>query len=475
MQQVERPLQKLSVLMPVYNERWTLREIIRQVLQSPVPLEIELVAVDDCSTDGSWDLLQELAALDPRIKAIRHPSNRGKGAAIRTAIDQMTGDVAVVQDADLEYDPNEYPTLLKPILDDKADAVFGSRFSGHSHRVLFFWHMVVNHILTIISNMLNDLNLTDIETCYKMVRADVLKRLRLRAETFTFEPELTCRLAQWRARIYEVPISYNGRTYDEGKKIHAIDGIKALWQMFYSKFVDPQFTDHAGFYVLTSVSKAMRYNRWLFRQVKEFLGRRLVEAGAGIGNFSGMLLNREHLVLADHEPIYVSALQRRFHGRGNVRVDLADLTDSETLANWRNDRFDTILCTNVLEHLDADRRVLQEFHDVLTPGGHCIIVVPAGQWLYTSLDRAVEHQRRYGCEELRRKVVEAGFRGGLQQAIQSHWCVGLGHFRASLPTPASRARPNGLVRPALAPDAISGLRSARSRNVPHHGGTEAAG
>jgi glycosyltransferase involved in cell wall biosynthesis len=416
--------------MPIYNERWTLSEIIQRVLRSPVSLEIELVAVDDCSSDGSWELLQQLAAEDARIKPIRHPQNRGKGAAIRTAIDQMTGDVAVVQDADLEYDPNEYPILLTPILEGKADAVFGSRFTGHSHRVLFFWHMVVNHILTLVSNMLNDLNLTDMETCYKMVRADILKRLRLEAETFTLEPELTCRLSQWGARIYEVPISYAGRTYDEGKKIRATDGIKAMWQMFYSKFLNPQFTNHSGFYVLTAVSKAMCYNHWLFRQMKGFFGRRLLEAGAGIGNFSGMLLNRERLMLTDNEPMYVSTLRQRFHSRGNVQVECADLTDPETLGRWRNEQFDTILCTNVLEHLGPDEQVLRGFYETLAPGGCCIVVASAGKWLYTGIDRTLGHQRRYTRKELRQKMADAGFQvtyskqfnriGALGWAVSGH-------------------------------------------------------
>ena len=247
---------KLSVLMPIYNERWTLSEIVQRVLRSPVPLEIELVAVDNCSRDGSWELLQRMAAEDGRIKPFRHPQNRGKGAAIRTAIEHLTGDVAVVQDADLEYDPDDYPLLLAPIVEGKADAVFGSRFTSHKRRVLFFWHFVVNNLLTLVSNVLNDLNLTDMETCYKVVRADILKHLRLKADTFTLEAGTDLPAGAVRAGYYEVPVSYTGRTYDEGKKIRRSDGIKALWQMFHSKFIDPQFTDHAGLYALTVLSKA---------------------------------------------------------------------------------------------------------------------------------------------------------------------------------------------------------------------------
>jgi len=399
----------LSVLMPVYNELWTLEEIVRRVLASPVPLQIELVAVDDCSTDGSWELLQELAAEDGRIRIVRHEHNRGKGAAIRTAIAQMTGDVAVVQDADLEYDPADYRQLLKPILDGKADAVFGSRFRGQTVRVLFFWHSLLNKALTLMSNMLNDLTLSDMETCYKMVRADVLKQLRLRAETFTFEPELTCRLAQWGARIYEVPVSYFGRTYDEGKKVKAIDGLKAIWEMLRSKYLDPQFTDHAGFYVLNSLARANRYNRWILGQVAEYVGARVLEAGCGIGNLSRLLLDHERLVLADNEPMYVAALGRRFGGRSNVRVDRVDLADPRHFDRWQDERLDTVFCSHVLEHIEPDEQVLESFHRTLEPGGHCVMVVPAGRWLYTGMDAELGHCRRYTRGELRRKMEAAGF------------------------------------------------------------------
>ncbi len=399
----------MSVLMPIYNERWTLREIVSRVLAAPVPLEIELIAVDDCSSDGSWEVMQELAADEPRIKAFRHEQNQGKGAAIRTAIKQMTGDVAVIQDADLEYDPAEYPVLLAPIAEGNADAVFGSRFAGHTRRVLFFWHSLANRTLTLISNMLNNLNLTDMETCYKMVRADVLKQLRLRSNTFTLEPEITCRLAQWNARIYEVPVSYRGRTYQDGKKIRALDGLKALWEMVRCKFLDPQFTHHSGFYILSSVSRAVKYNRWILDKVKPYFGQRVMEAGAGIGNLSGSLLNHERVVLVDNEPMYCSALQQRFGARTNVRIDHADLTDPADFDRWKDEQLDTIFCSNVLEHLEPDCQVLESFQRTLAPGGHCIIVVPAGRWLYTGMDKELGHFRRYTRQELHDKMTAAGF------------------------------------------------------------------
>jgi glycosyltransferase involved in cell wall biosynthesis len=400
---------KLSVLMPIYNERWTLKEIIGRVLDAPVPLEIELIAVDDGSSDGSWELLTELAENEPRIVAVQHETNRGKGAAIRTAIDLVSGDIAVIQDADLEYDPADYALLLEPILSGKADAVFGSRFAGHSRRVLFFWHSLVNRALTTMCNLLNNLNLTDMETCYKMVRTDVLKQLRLTSNTFTLEPELTSRLAQWGARIYEVPISYDGRTYAEGKKIGARDGVKAIAQMLRCKFWDTQFTDHSGFYILSSVSRASGYNRWILDQVKQFMGERVMEAGSGIGNLSSMLLRRQRLVLTDYEDIYLSKLRQRFGRQENIRVDKSDLTKPSDYDQWKDEALDTVFCSNVLEHLEPDQQVLQSFHDTLAEGGHCVIVVPAGPWLYTVMDTELGHFRRYTDAELAGKMKEAGF------------------------------------------------------------------
>ena len=230
---------KLSVLMPVYNESRTLPAILKRVLDAPVDLDIEVLAVDDGSTDGSWQILSDLSEQDARIRCFRHPENRGKGAAIRTAVKMMTGDVAVIQDSDLEYDPAEYPRLLKPILEGRADAVFGSRFaSSPERRVLLYWHSVGNKILTGLTNMLNDLNLTDMETGYKAIRADVLRSLRLQSDRFGIEPEITTKLARWGARIYEVPISYHGRTYAEGKHIGWRDGLNAIWLLFRFRWFD---------------------------------------------------------------------------------------------------------------------------------------------------------------------------------------------------------------------------------------------
>jgi glycosyltransferase involved in cell wall biosynthesis len=222
---------RLSVLIPVYNERETIDIIVEQVRATPIAKEI--ICVDDCSTDGTKEVLEALLAQGKIDQLYRQPMNRGKGAAIRQALSMSTGDIVIVQDADLEYDPADWPTLLEPILDGRADACFGSRFLGGTHRVLYYWHSVGNHLLTVYSNMLTNLNLTDMETCYKAMRGELARSLlpRLKAERFGFEPEITARLAGANARIYEVPIGYSGRTYAEGKKIGWKDGIAAFWHI----------------------------------------------------------------------------------------------------------------------------------------------------------------------------------------------------------------------------------------------------
>jgi len=229
----------VSVLVPVYNEGPTVEAVMDRLAQ--LPLKLEVIAVNDGSSDDTGAHLDRLKQAGLINTVVHHPKNRGKGAAIRTAIAAATGDVVVVQDADLEYDPAELPMLLEPILDGRADAVFGSRFLGGPHRVMYFWHRVGNAILTLYSNMWTDLNLTDMETCYKMVRTDLMQRLPLTTDRFGFEPEITARLAQARARIYELQISYSGRTYAEGKKIGWKDGIAAFWHITRFNLVRPKF------------------------------------------------------------------------------------------------------------------------------------------------------------------------------------------------------------------------------------------
>ena len=312
--------------MPVYNESRTLATILKRVLDAPVDLEIEILAVDDASTDGSWEILSELSSQDGRIRCVRHLENRGKGAAIRTAIEMMSGDIAVIQDSDLEYDPADYPKLLKPILEGRADAVFGSRFaSSPERRVLLYWHSLGNKVLTWLTNMLNDLNLTDMETGYKAIRADVLRSLRLESERFGIEPEMTTRLAQWGARIYEVPISYDGRTYADGKHIGWRDGVQAIWLLFKYRWLDTKFSHRYGHATLQSLAVNPAMSRWSFGLLAPHLGARVLEAGAGTGNLTRHLLDKSRVVAVETDRFYSRALERQWGHLANVRVVEADL------------------------------------------------------------------------------------------------------------------------------------------------------
>ncbi len=227
---------KLSVIIPVYNEKNTVSKIIQQVLDVELEMEKEIILIDDGSTDGTREILENLEYQNVKVKL--HEKNQGKGAALRTGFSLATGDFVIIQDADLEYDPREYPILLAPLLDGRADAVYGSRFLGGPHRVLFFWHYVGNKILTTFSNILSNLNLTDMETCYKVFRKEILDKITIKSKRFGIEPEITLKLARQKCRIYEVPISYAGRDYTEGKKIGWKDGLAAFYHLIRFKFFD---------------------------------------------------------------------------------------------------------------------------------------------------------------------------------------------------------------------------------------------
>ena len=227
---------KISVVIPVYNEVNTIREIVVRV--QAVDLDKEIIIVDDGSTDGTREQLQDITLSQKSVRILYHDRNQGKGAALRTGFEAATGDIVIIQDADLEYDPREYPVLLEPILDGRADIVYGSRFLGGPHRVLFFWHYLGNKFLTLLSNALTNLNLTDMETCYKVFRREVLNDIQLKSNRFGFEPEFTAKIAKKEFRIYETSISYSGRTYAEGKKIGWKDGVKAIFAIVWFRFFD---------------------------------------------------------------------------------------------------------------------------------------------------------------------------------------------------------------------------------------------
>src|SRR5215471_8631411 len=352
---------KVSILMPVYNERTVVERSIAQVLAAPLPeeMEREVIIVDDCSTDGTWAILERLAAAHPQIRLLRHEVNRGKGAAVRTAIQQATGDFSIIQDADLEYDPSEYPILIRPLLEGRADAVFGSRYlAGGQTRVLLFWHSMLNKALTTVTNMFCNLKLTDMETCYKVFYTDLLKSIPIRSDRFGFEPEIVMKSAKRKLRIYEVPISYHGRTYEEGKKIGWKDGIKALLVIFHYWLIDDLYAAPYGRGVLNNLTGTPQYLSWVARKVRPYVGDEVLEINAGIGNIAGRLMSRRVLyIAADKDPLHVHAMRNRFLRTPNVVVQQIDPEDPAGFADLEGS-VDTVLCIDVFEDIDDPEAVM---------------------------------------------------------------------------------------------------------------------
>ncbi|MEO8383358.1 MAG: glycosyltransferase [Acidobacteriota bacterium] len=396
----------LSVIVPLYNERATVRELLQRVLA--VPLAKEILVIDDGSTDGSRELVEEMARREPVLRLIRQDRNRGKGAALRRGFEEARGEIVIVQDADLEYDPRQYPQLIQPIVDGDADVVYGSRFEGHPRRVMFYWHTVGNRFLTWLSNLTTNLNLTDMETCYKAFRREVIQSIRLYSNRFGFEPEVTAKIARRGYRIYEVPISYHGRDFWEGKKINWKDGVSAVWTILKYGLFRRGDSEASGYITLERMGKLSRYNAWIWDCIAPYLGERVLEVGAGIGNMTRMLYGRDLIVATDVELPYLHILRNRFSRHPSIKVEQLDLNskDTERLQAYA---FDTVVCLNVLEHIEDHEGALQRLYDVLVPGGKLLLWVPADQALYGTMDEQVGHFRRYSREELRGLIEAAGF------------------------------------------------------------------
>lgn len=412
----------LSILIPVYNEQAYLAKIIEHVVNAPLPdgLRREIILVNDASTDRTADVITMLVERWPElIQAYHQPYNQGKGAAIRLAIQKMSGDYAIIQDADLEYDPNEYPIVLKPLLSGVADVVYGSRFATREMRkVLFYHHKLGNLFLTHFSNWTTGLDLTDMETCYKAFRGSILKSIPLRSNRFGIEPEITAKIAKRGLAVYEVPISYHGRRYSEGKKIGWKDGVSAIktilkYWLIDDCYIDPKDDPDQ----LYQMEQTRNFIRILIRKSLPWLGMNLLEAGSGSGNISRHLPQRARLVLSDASEENLRILRNMYDGNAVVDVSAFDpRSDSpESLAG----QFDTVLFYNQLERCPDDLAALKNLSQTLAPDGRLVMCVARECGIFRSLKNYGSLLRRYRKRELVKLLEEAGYKVELCKPFNS--------------------------------------------------------
>ena len=410
----------LSVIVPAYNEQYLIESSLHGLAvldESPRLQRIKVIVVNDCSTDATAEAMDRFQAhlgSGQNFKKfswvwLKHEKNEGKGAAIRTALEHVDTQLVVIHDADLEYHPRDLLQMVELFLYEDADAVFGSRFMpGGYKRALFFRHEVGNKLLTFLCDMVCDLNLTDMETCYKMVRADLLKSIPLESSTFDVEPELTIKLAKRGSRIFEVPISYSGRTYAEGKKINWKDGVRALWAILRYSLSDRIYAaDGHGGEILLRLNRAPRFTGWMADTIRPYVGNRVLEIGAGIGNMTLHLLPRAVYWATDINPAYLDSLERLKINRPYLHVACLDGTDGNSFP--AGETFDTVICLNVVEHLSEDHEALRNIWNVLEEGGRAIVLVPNGPKLFGTLDEVLGHCRRYTEDQLIHAGQTAGF------------------------------------------------------------------
>jgi glycosyltransferase involved in cell wall biosynthesis len=404
---------------PVYNEEYLVAASLERLIclaDSPYLDRVQIIVVNDGSSDRTWEAIsqfKELLAATPNDKLhwlfIQHEKNKGKAAAVHTALSAATEELCVIHDADLEYHPGDLKKMVEVFLAEQADAVFGSRFLASEYRrVLFFRHELGNRFLTLLCNIVSDLNLSDMETCYKMVRTSLLKSIPLTGKGFEIEPEITIKLAKRGARIFEVPIRYAGRTYQEGKKINWRDGVRAVSAIFRFSLSDQIYVEDAyGSRILGRLNRAPRFTRWMADVIRPYVSQRVLEIGAGTGNLTAQLIPRLLYCATDINPLYLMYLENVGRNRPYMKVGF---TDAEKVATYpTNEKFDTVICLNVVEHLMDDRGALLNIRSVLDADGRAIILVPCGPGLYGTLDEVLGHQRRYTRKSLEELVTSAGF------------------------------------------------------------------
>src|SRR3984957_8762838 len=409
----------LSILVPVYNEQYLIRaslERLKLLADQPLLERVEVIVVDDGSTDRTGAILRQIESTESTAANgklnwvfVYHEANQGKAAAIRTALERATSELTVIHDADLEYHPLDLLKMVRVFLEEQADAVFGSRFLASEYRrVLFFRHQLGNHFLTLFCNIVSDLNLTDMETCYKMVRTELLKSIPLVGRGFEIEPEITIKLAKRGARIFEVPIRYSGRTYQEGKKIGVKDGFRAVGAILRFACSDNVYAeDEYGSQILGRLNRAPRFTQWMADVIRPYIGERVLEIGAGTGNLTLQLIPRKLYYASDINPHYLTYLQNLITDHPYLRVGYTDGEKHDSYPS--DDKFDTVICLNVVEHLANDLGAMQNIWNALEENGRAIVLVPSGPNLYGTLDEVLGHYRRYTKLQFTELAARSGF------------------------------------------------------------------
>jgi glycosyltransferase involved in cell wall biosynthesis/predicted RNA methylase len=411
------PPVRLSILMAVYNEANSLPAVLERVVSASAryfrseQIVAELIVVDNGSRDKSYEVVEEFARTHPSVslRVIRLDKNAGKGAAIRMALAQAKSDFCLIQDADFEYDPVDYPRLLKPLIADEADVVLGSRFmQDQQRRPLGFWQAIVNHAISAAAGIATGLALSDVETGFKAFRTSLAQSIPLRSDHFGLDPELIVQFAKRRARFMEVPITYRGRTSEQGKKIRAWDTLDAFWTILRTWLFSAAYKD-PGANILATMSRAKRFNRWMADTIAPFVRGEVLELGAGIGNLTVLLASGQYRYVAtdtDHE--HLCELRSRLEYRPDIDIQRFDFSLADEVTRFRQSA-DTVVCLNVLEHVQDDREALSNIRCSLRPGGLAIVLVPQGPELFGSIDQVLEHKRRYTKDELTEKMASAGF------------------------------------------------------------------
>lgn len=392
---------KISVIIPIYNECSTIKILVDRI--KAVPLEKEIIIVDDGSLADTKRVLQKIKAENPEINLITHKRNMGKGASVRTALKYASGNYTIIQDADLEYNPEEYEKLLAPLISGKSDVVYGSRFMG-ARRVFMFWHHVGNKLLTFLCNILYNTNLSDLMTCYKIMPTEILKMFDLKSNRFEMEAEITAKVFKSKLRVFEIPITYEGRGYEEGKKTRWLDGIVSMFTLLKYRF----WVNSVGEETLRRISRMKKFNWLIYNMIESQLGERVVEAGCGNGNISQYLIHKDLLIGIDIDADFVKKLNEKYSYLDGAKFICSDLQFLD-VGEIKKHNPDSIVSINVLEHVDDDEKAIQNFHKILGSNGKIILIVPAMHYLYCNLDKNLGHKRRYDKNQLRHLLEKNGF------------------------------------------------------------------